>query len=150
MYTTLQDYIIKISSMEFREEQLQYTENHTFDSDLRLLKSYMLTAMCYLTQTVRIEQSTAPLICMTDLQFLPIYQAKSVLVLKQLRHFLVIVDRVWESTWNILVFLVCLWSTVVFFNTVHSILFIAIFYKFVIYCFLVRFIHILFYLINYS
>ena len=98
MYTTLQNYIIKISSMEFREEQLQYTEKHTFDSDLRLLKSYMLTAMCYLTQAVRIEQSTAPLICMTDLQFLPIYQAKSVLVLKQLRHFLFVVDRVWEST----------------------------------------------------
>jgi hypothetical protein len=53
--------------MEFREEQLQYTEKHTFDSDLRLLKSYMLTAMCYLTQAVRIEQSTATSLAMNNL-----------------------------------------------------------------------------------
>ena len=95
VYTALQNFYVKAASMEYKERQLQQTEIHTFDSDLRKLKNYMLTSICILSHRIGVQPIRTSFNCMSELDSLPMYQTKAVLIMKFLKIFLKDLNSVW-------------------------------------------------------
>ncbi|XP_063431485.1 uncharacterized protein LOC134714177 [Mytilus trossulus] len=89
-------YFIQIISMETQERNLHRTEIHTFEDDLRLLKNYLLSGMCFISKRITIQSDTITPLCINALQLLPTYQATSMYVLNHLKYFLGDVNRAFE------------------------------------------------------
>ncbi|XP_052101945.1 uncharacterized protein LOC127735714 [Mytilus californianus] len=96
MMLSFKAYFVQIISMEIQEQNLQRTEINTFEDDLRLLKNYLLSGMCFISRRITAQSDTMTPLCINTLQLLPTYQATSMFVLSHLKYFLGDVDRAFE------------------------------------------------------